>query len=418
MNNNYKKILDAAFKRANSISITESLLYQDGLKERMMPELVDELLNRKHSLGNHPIFPVDDETQFEQKIMGKRFSDVVKRYKNAHDLTDVDEKKLIESSIGLLHSTIELEQLHKKELEELAERMVREEFDMGDDIVEINCELVDKVTLVGTKKNPKPMPSGFEFENHEQMENAKDEVYKRRFINAMIQGSAKKSTHMFNMVEDEIAEMDPLLVNRYRKLMSTADYMYYLVKDMEKMIPGGVVKVQFPNKNREKAIINVQALCFPVLIHELVKGVMELISANGLPKDKIVGEYVINKADFLAAEPWDMRIGPALWERFTDLIPAEDFNIKHHIYTDLISLPVKEFNQKMREIMSGTKEGIKIVKGLADEYKKELKEEEFKDAIGNANDIDEEPQGYNLQDLIGEDSDDEGWDINDLLSNI
>jgi hypothetical protein len=48
--------------------LDESLVYPDGLKERMHPQLVDELINQKTSLGKHPIFPDSDENSFEQKL--------------------------------------------------------------------------------------------------------------------------------------------------------------------------------------------------------------------------------------------------------------------------------------------------------------------------------------------------------------
>jgi hypothetical protein len=46
--------------------LDESLVYPDGLKERMHPQLVDELMTQKH-LSKHPIFPDSDENSFEQK---------------------------------------------------------------------------------------------------------------------------------------------------------------------------------------------------------------------------------------------------------------------------------------------------------------------------------------------------------------
>jgi hypothetical protein len=39
------------------------------------------------------------------------------------------------------------------------------------------------------------------------------------------------------------------------------------------------------------------------------------------------------------------------------MIENDDFKLKHHIWNELVSLPVKEFNKKMKEIMAGTKEG-------------------------------------------------------------
>jgi hypothetical protein len=201
------------------------------------------------------------------------------------------------------------------------------------------------------------------------------------------------------MVDDELTDMDPRLPNKYNKMMSAADYMYYVIPNMENVVTGGVVKVDFPNKDNEKVIINAEAMVFPVLIHELVKGVMEILSSHGLPKNKKLAKYVINKADYLSAEPWDMRLGPALWERFTNNIEPDDFNIKHHIYSELVALPVNEFNYKMREILANTKEGKKIISELVSSIKDEFQQEQFNEAmkkIDNNNDFTD------------------GWDINEI----
>ncbi len=429
----YKKIAEEALRKSkesklNAIKrIDESITYPEGISERMHPQLESELANRNHSLGKHPIFPEGDESTFEQKIMGDRFNEVTKRYKRAYDVDSINNSDVVKGMMPLVHETIGLEAKHKKELEKLAEKMIREEYDMSEDIVEIHAELTTKINMESTKKNPKPVSVQMEFKNHDDMVNATDEVYKRRFLNAMTQGAAKKCNHMFHMVDEELTDLDPRLPNKYSKMMSSADYMYYIIPEMENGVNAGVVRVQFPTKNNPKAIIYAQAMVFPVLIHELVKGVMELLSAHGLPKNKKVGEFVINKADFLAAEPWDMRIGPALWERFTSLIEPDDFKLKHHIYSDLAALPVKEFNIKMREIMAGTKEGKKIIKQIVDEIKNGLQEDEFNEAMGISetdepgienSDIDKPSETFDISDLLGDSSDENSDDNSDDTFNI
>ena len=167
--------------------------------------------------------------------------------------------------------------------------------------------------------------------------------------------------------------------------MSSADYMYYIIPKMDNEVNAGVVRVEFPTIENPKAKIHAQAMVFPVLIHEIVKGVMELLSAHGLPKDKNMANYVINKADFLAAEPWDMRLGPGVWGRYTNMIPAEDFNLKHHVYSELAALPANEFHNQMREIMAGTKKGHKIINEILTDIKKELQEDEFNQAMNEMN---------------------------------
>jgi hypothetical protein len=428
----YKKIAEEALKKAKlgivgKKRLDETVVYPDGLSERMHPQLEDDLANGYHSLGKHPVFPHGDETSFEQKIMGQRFSEVTKRYKRAYDVDSVNNQEVIKGMMPLVYETMGLEAKHKKALEKLAVEMIREEYDMGEDVVEIHAELTPTINMVGTKKNPKPMAVEMQFKNHDEVVNANEEVYKRRFLNAMTQGAAKKCNHMFHMADDELTDLDPRLMNKYSKMMASADYMYYIIPKMESAVNGGVVRVQFPTKSNPKAVIHAQAMVLPVLIHELVKGVMELLSAHGLPKNKKVGEFVINKADFLAAEPWDMRMGPALWERFTDLIEPDDFNLKHHIYSELAALPVREFNIKMREIMAGTKEGKKVIKDIVSDVKKGLQEDEFNEAMGDIGKKSKKPTNkpkntdngsFDFKDLMGGDSteSDDGFDFDDLLT--
>lgn len=401
----YKRLAEMALQTAKiKMKLNESLVYPEGMRERMHSVLEKDLANQTHSLGKHPAIPEGDENSFEQKIMGERFSEVCKRYKRAFDVDDIDNGEVIQQMMPLVYETISLESEHKKELEELAIKMIREEFDMDEDVVEIIAELTSEISLEGTKKNPKPMPvEGMEFDSHDDIVNANDEVYKRRFLNAMTQGAAKKCNHMFHLVDDELTDIDPKLPNKYTKMMSAADYMYYVIPKMDTGVTGGIVKVEFPSDKNPKAVIHAQAMVFPVLIHEIVKGVMELLSAHGLSKDKKLADYVINKADFLAAEPWDMRMGPAIWGRFTAMIDADDFGLKHHVFAELAALPAKEFHKQMKEIMAGTKQGSTIIKKIIDDVKRDIQGDEFNQALGELEGDDEpvdEQDGFDIEPFL------------------
>jgi len=417
----YKKIAEEALKKINETNNTssnkkllnEDVLYPNNMRERMNPKLVKDIVNQKTSLGKHPIFPEGQEHSFEEKIMGKRFNDVVKQYKKSHDVDVINNSDVIDQMDGIVSKAMELESTNKKELEDLAIKLIREEYDIDEDLVEIHAELTDDINLEGTKKNPSPVPFDIEFKNHSEMVNANKEVYKRRFMNAMIQGASMNCIHMYHMVDNELSDINPKLINLYTKLMSSADYMYYVIDNMDDGVTGGKVRVEFPTKDNPKVVIYAQGMVFPVLVLELVKGVMEVIAAKGLPK-KELGEYVISKADFLSAEPWDMRIGAALWCRFTDLLDGGDFQIKHHIFSELAMLPVDEFNDKMKEIMAGTKEGKRIIKDISDEITKELKYDEFNQSIKDGED---EDYGFDIDELLnGENEDDtDGFDIDELF---
>ena len=91
------------------------------------------------------------------------------------------------------------------------------------------------------------------------------------------------------------------------------------------------------------------------------------------------------------------------------MIEPDDFHLKHHIYTELAALPVRDFNYKMREIMGNTKEGKKIMKKLVDEIKGGLQEDEFNEAM-------QEIEGKNQNVIETDEEDGEGYDFDDLFN--
>lgn len=380
----WKKIVERSLAKANGKgNLNEDIIDYGDMEERILPRIVDELHNRKHSLGNHPVFPESDERNFEEKLINQRFIDVANSVKRHFGVNKIDNLFIMQNMGVMIQDSIQNEQGHEKDLEELAIRMVVEEYNIPDGAIEFEVELTQNISLNGTKETPSTKTAETEFENHDEIELANKEVYKRRFINAMTQGAAKKSTHMFHLVDDELSRINPMLPNQYAKMMSAADYMYYIFDDTQSngRITGGTVKVEFPKKDGEVPKIIAKAFVFPVLIHELVKGVMEILASHGLPKDDKIQKWALDKADFVGAESWDMRLGPGLWEKFTSLIPPEDFNLKHQIYMELVSLPVDEFNTTMREIMAGTNSGKQTIENLISDIKREMESESFNDAI-------------------------------------
>jgi hypothetical protein len=258
--------------------------------------------------------------------------------------------------------------------------MIKEEFGI-DDEVEFVAELTKNIPTANDNDTPSDVI--VEFDDHDEMELAKDSVYKRRFDNAMIQGAAKKVNHLYHMCDKELTDMNPKLINNYKKMMSAADYTYFLFPDLKAAKNGGSFEVEFPKEDGAKPVINAKAMVFPVLLHELYKGCMEVLAAKGLPSKENIAEYVVNKSDYLQAEPWDMRTGPGLWGIFCSMIPANDFNLKHHVYSDITSLEPKEYFSVMKEIMGQTKKGKMIIEEMLDTIKRELEEDDYMDSMGD-----------------------------------
>ena len=96
----------------------------------------------------------------------------------------------------------------------------------------------------------------------------------------------------------------------------------------------------------------------------------------------------MDKADFLEDEMWDLRLGPGLWERFIDAIGANDFDVKNHLYTEIIQMPAREFLDFIKEIQNGSDKGKQMMADLANKIKEEIQKDEYEDATGE---YEEEP---------------------------
>jgi hypothetical protein len=388
------KYRDLARKALNNKKqlINENLLYPEGITERMHPKLEEDLRNNKHSLAECNIFPEGDVLTTEMKLIRERFKEVVKRCREAFDMEEVDNRVIMSEQMKLVTEAMQMESEHIEKLEQLAVEMVMEEFDIPEGSLIFEAKLKREISDSGT--NETPIESLDEtFNDTEEISRANEEVKKRRVLNAMTQGASKSVNHMFHMVHEPLTDMNPRLPNVYKKMMSAADMMYYIIPDMDKGVRGGRCEVDH-NEDEDgnlKPVIKAEAMVFPVLIHELCKGVMEVLSMHGLPTEENIAKYVIDKADFLQAEPWDMRFGPAIWRRFCNCIPVDDFNLKHHVYADVAAMEPSEFNMTMKEIIANTKRGQHLVSEMIKNIKKEIEEDDFNEAMGD--------NYFNLEDL-------------------
>jgi len=377
--------------------ITENYLYDEGITERMHPKLEEDIRNNTHSLADCDIFPEGDEISAEMRLIKERFKEVVERCREAFDVDTIDNNQIMMEQMPLVRQAMEMESPNKSKLEKLAIEMVLEEFDIPKGSIDIVAELTPNITLDGTKSNEGPEESNMDlvFEDADEIAQANAEVKKRRVLNAMIQGAAKNVNHMFHMKHDTLIEMNPRLPGTYKKMMSAADYMFFIMPDMEKGVSGGKCECNMDNSDENgdiKPQIKAQAMVFPVLIHELVKGVMEVLSMHGQPTNSTIAEYAISKADFLQAEPWDMRFAK-IWNRFCESLPPKDFELKHHAYADLAALPPIEFNSVMKEIIGKTKNGKIIMAEMMRKIKTELQEDSFNEIEGD--------DYYDINELLG-----------------
>jgi hypothetical protein len=239
------------------------------------------------------------------------------------------------------------------------------------------------------------------------MEQFNLERAKRRFINSLIQGAAFKGGHMFNLVRNEINDINPRLMDLYTTTQALMEHAYWLFPDMEGLAGGGggqMGQSEVDEETDPPTVIG-RAVTFPLLVHELVKGVYEVFGTHGLPDDPKQQEMVLNAEDTLPAEIWDSRLGPIFWEKFTSTYPMELFDedmkhIQHYLFMRFSALSAEEFMRVAKLILNDDPRGNKFIQGMVNDIVRELKDQDYKDAMGYEDDDDNDDlSGIDLSDL-------------------
>ena len=234
----------------------------------------------------------------------------------------------------VLKNILQTEAEHREELERLGIELVMKE--MG--IPEGSFIFDAKIVGLGGEELAQPQKPPQEPEQDEiNIEGEQDlmnrianldlEKAKRRLINSMVQGAAKRGHYMFHYVSDKIAEItgSDTLVNEYGVLMAINDSTYWQASDesinMMMGTPGAQAGQEEVDRNTEPPTIKVRAAMFPVLVHELIKGVMEIFAIQGMPE--VGAREIMSSEDTPEKEIWDLRLGPSIWDRVRSQFPEE-----------------------------------------------------------------------------------------------
>jgi len=394
-------------------------------RERMSPDIERKLRSQEHPLGGHQAFPDVDKDgipdNFEELIASQRFQDVVQKVKDATGVENIDPQTFMSLQPMLMQAArriMQIESQNRETLENLAVELVVDEMGIPEGDLQFDAKLEKPDTSGMQMKPQKKKKKELEFPNFEMEDEAAKrlqkldlEKQKRRFINSLIQGSAKKAHYMYHLVNEKLNDINPDLVGLYSIVMSVNDLLYWVMPDMEGMMGGGGAESAMAGKEEldletDPPTIKATGLMFPILVHELYKGVMEYISAHGLPSDPEMADEVIGMEDTLPAEVWDLRLGPVIWEKFLEVYPDNFFDmeeqkrIKNYFYFKFVSLEAEEFLKLAKEILSGSQKGKDQVKKMVDDIVKQLKQEDYEDVSGETpTPIDDTPPTPDVKEL-------------------
>lgn len=321
--------------------------YEDEVNPRTQ-EFWGGIRSGRHIFQKHPILAM-----YGQESVKKAFQDNIDKLSRAFpDLARLSPKKRLRAiyhkTIGLFTQVAQLERRFRPQLEQIAKETVSE-------VYGIPIEALD-AKLGG---NPSSMMSGggkpeeVEYQEYEPDRELRDQINKRITLNVLTQGAAVHNMmSVYNLAANKINDLNPRLLEIYKQLSPGMLSPYWLtdyiaIASTLKDIVVGAVQVKYPdnqdameydeeeefddeyedNQASEEyngPIIQAVGMNFPVLIQELVKGAMEVLSHHGLSDlDQQTTRRVLDAADVLTDEPWLIQVGPHIWRSFLKIVPKK-----------------------------------------------------------------------------------------------
>ena len=330
-------------------------------KNLIDPELLVRVNNNTHTMADMPYYP----KKYELNLVETRYKELCDAYSKAFNKPlSVMTKMGVFMDCGKNGMEIILrEKEHKDKLIALAEKIVREQFNLGEDEVKFNidifgcegCEFHKDINI--TKKIP------IDFKQSDN-----NDIIKKRTINALSQGAANKSHYIFHLYRDEIDTITPDISKYYQRAFTGNDLMYFIINDTmfsQYMVDGttginvSYVRLDF---SEDIPIIEARGMNMPLLINEMTKGVISLLSIPGIQN---MSKDVIDETDYVMSEMWEIRFGTTLWEAFHSNIDVDDYDIKKIIIMKIFEMPSDEFIRFMDAVINDPEESKKIVSKIS-----------------------------------------------------
>lgn len=361
-----------------------------GIKLGDYPNLIakstiEKLSKRNHPLGKLPYYDTKThpESWREEIIASERYKELIDSYSNTFQTPKelISPMEVMMSAGSGMYMATSMENGKRGPLCNLAEKIIREEWNLGLDEVIFDLEIMDP----GTIKLPDEMDmeSPLTPEKKEEVENDEElmaEVVKRRTINAFAQGASLKAHYIFHLYRDEIEGIIPGVIPYYQKALVANDLFYYLISDevFQQQIESndsnnaGYVELDFSGETPK---IIAKAMNFPILIHEMTKGIISLLSVAGLPKEN--AETVIEYTDNIIAELWDIRLFPTMWGNLHGLIDEGDHDIKKLILLEIFKKDSKDFIEFMSSLERKSDYAKKEIDSIIRQKRLEIMEYDF-----------------------------------------
>ena len=321
---------------------------------------------------------------FQEVLASERYKDIIENFRKYCNTTSVINGPNFMSLMMIMMrdhmGIIDMERNHTEELERLAIELITREMGIPEGSFNFDVKIVtqEEIETDDFKHGDQPKLPEVDIDEVDiPLNNDEDlEMAKRRMINAIIQGASKRGHFMYHIVEDRLKEIigNDNIIDMYGRMMSINDSLYWQLSDeMIKQMGGGdggessTAGKEEVDRNTTPPTIHVRGINFPVILHELIKGIMEVFAIQGLPENY---DNFKDETDTIENEMWDLRLGPSIWKRLRSQFPIEiileedKIELQNYLLVEIFKLPADEFLHFMREVMKGSDEGKRTMNEL------------------------------------------------------
>jgi hypothetical protein len=177
---------------------------------------------------------------------------------------------------------------------------------------------------------------------------------KRRIINGITQGASIRGAFGFMLFREYLDQINPDLKEKYNEILKLAFGIYDDENAIAMMLAalaqgqkmqGGESEMEYDEEN-EQFVIKARAICFPMLVHEIVKGLYEIVGTEGFGTDKAKNQAIVGAVDKLSNEPNDLRFGKFLYDAISKLYNesnVEDARVRELFFAEVYKLGEDEF---------------------------------------------------------------------------
>ena len=417
--------------------------------ERMDPSLERKLASPDSLYAQNPA--MRKGAADVQRLISQRFGKVADKLREVVGNRNIGSKQVQEmiynEMMGKLRKIMSIEAAHKDELEQLAVDASLEEQEVPEGWYQIEPHLGQQPDVSDFRYAPEE-PKDDEEEEEEKLEipsfDVEDltdeeelelEKHKRNIINAIIQGAAKRGHYLFQkpVIKARLDAIDPSLYRDYLGIMAINDFMYFTMEQMIEMMSqtgqGVAGKVSLDDADEEEdgeeggeeqpdtKIIAV-GLIFPILCHEIIKGLEEAKGRHGHSKNPDIRDKVRGAVDVLSNEPMQLRIGPEIVEKFRHAMPDEMFDDSNRGLINwfqilLYQIPAQEFLEIIGNAIS---EDVSKVKKATNRFREIMREaQQMKSDFEDYKEDEGVESGNDNDDFGGDDDDD---DLDDFLGSL